>query len=101
MTTFRQLLDQFDRSAATLPAKGRRFERFCREYFRSDPLWSDRFDEVWEWSDWPGRDNAPDTGVDLVARERGTGDLVAIQCKFYSPTASLDWRQVSTFAGMM
>jgi predicted helicase len=101
VTTFRQLLDQFDRSAATLPAKGRRFERFCREYFRSDPLWSDRFDEVWEWSDWPGRDNAPDTGVDLVARERGTGDLVAIQCKFYSPTASLDWRQVSTFAGMM
>jgi predicted helicase len=42
-----------------------------------------------------------DTGIDLVARERGTGDLVAIQCKFYAPTASLSWTNVSTFVGML
>jgi predicted helicase len=42
-----------------------------------------------------------DTGIDLVARERGTGDLVAIQCKFYAPTASLSWSGVSTFVGML
>ena len=34
MTTFRQLLDQFDESAKTLTAKGRRFEQFCDAFFK-------------------------------------------------------------------
>ena len=101
MTTFRQLLDLFEDSAKTRAAKGRRFEVFCESYFRVDPLWAERFDHVWSWSDWPGRDGRSDTGVDLVAREAGTGNLVAIQCKFYSPDATLDWRHVSTFVGML
>jgi predicted helicase len=52
---------------------------------------------------WIGRTGMveADAGVDLVARERGTGDLVAIQCKFYAPTASLSWTGVSTFVGML
>ena len=40
-------------------------------------------------------------GIDLVAREAGTGDLVAIQCKFYSPSATLSWGHVSTFIAML
>jgi predicted helicase len=101
MTTFRQLLEEFDESAKTTSAKGTRFEKFCRAYFQTDPLWVERFDEVWSWMDWPGRDGQADTGIDLVARERGTGDLVAIQCKFYAPTATLSWSGVSTFVGML
>ncbi len=101
MTTFRQLLEEFDASAKTTAAKGNRFEKFCEAYFQTDPLWVERFDAVWLWMDWPGRAGQPDTGIDLVARERGTGDLVAIQCKFYAPTASLSWSGVSTFVGML
>jgi predicted helicase len=101
VTTFRQLLEEFDASAKTTAAKGRRFEEFCLDYFQTDPIWKERFDAVWPWMDWPGRESEADAGVDLVAREKGTGDLVAIQCKFYSPTASLSWTGVSTFVGML
>ena len=101
MTTFRQLLDQFDESAKTLTAKGRRFEQFCDAFFKLDQAAGYDFDEVWPWMDWPGRHGQPDTGIDLVARDRGSGDLVAIQCKFYSPTATLSWNHVSTFVGML
>ncbi len=101
MTTFRQLLEEFDASAKTTAAKGRRFEEFCLDYFQTDPIWKERFDAVWPWMDWPGREGEADAGVDLVARERGTDDLVAIQCKFYSPTASLSWTGVATFVGML
>ena len=101
MTTFRQLLDQFDESAKTLTAKGRRFEQFCDAFFKLDQAAGYDFDEVWPWMDWPGRRGQPDTGIDLVARDRGSGDLVAIQCKFYSPTATLSWNHVSTFVGML
>lgn len=101
MTTFRQLLEQFEESAKTRAAKGRRFEEFCEAFFRADPYWRSQFDEVWSWMDWPGRDGRTDTGVDLVAREAGTERLWAIQCKFYSPDATLQWGHVSTFSGML
>ncbi|WP_020379517.1 DEAD/DEAH box helicase family protein [Candidatus Microthrix parvicella] len=101
MTTFRQLLEEFEGAAKSQAAKGRRFEEFCEAYFQTDPVWAERFDAVWSWMDWPGRAGAADTGIDLVARERGTGDLVAIQCKFYAPTASLSWPNVATFVGML
>ena len=101
MTTFRQLLDQFDASAKTLTAKGRRFEDFCEAFFKEGLAAGYDFDQVWSWDDWPGRDDRGDTGIDLVARERGSGKLVAIQCKFYSPQATLSWPNVATFVGML
>src|SRR5690606_26206370 len=85
----------------TQRAKGGRFERFVRRYLEVDPYWADRLDEVWAWDEWPGRGAMPDTGIDLVARERGTGRLIAVQCKFYRPGATLTWEQVGTFVGML
>jgi predicted helicase len=101
VTTFRQLLDVFEGAAKTRAAKGRRFEDFCEAFFLTDPFWAERFDAIWSWMDWPGREGRGDTGIDLVARENGTGDLVAIQCKFYSPDATLAWGHVSTFVAML
>ena len=102
MTTFRQLLEFFEQSAKTQAAKGKRFEDFCEAFLRIDPVWSERFEAVWSWQDWPDRIiGHPDMGIDLVARERGTNDLVAIQCKFYSPSATLSWSNVSTFYGVL
>ncbi len=100
MTTFRQLLDVFEGAAKTRAAKGRRFEEFCETFFKTDPLWTERFDAVWQWMDWPGRGGRADSGIDLVAREIGTGNLVAIQCKFYSPDATLSWTHISTFVAL-
>ena len=101
MTTFRQLLSGFEESAKTRVAQGRHFEQFCEAFFRLAAIPGYEFDKVWAWDDWPGKDERGDTGIDLVAREAGSGDLVAIQCKFYAPTATLAWPRVSTFVGML
>ena len=45
----------------------------------TDPIYQQRFSQVWHWNEWPGRDGS-DIGIDLVA-ERHDGRLVAIQCK--------------------
>ncbi len=101
MTTFRQLLSGFEESAKTRAVQGRHFEQFCEAFFRLAAVPGHEFDKVWAWDDWPGKGERGDTGIDLVAREAGSGDLVAIQCKFYSPTATLAWPRVSTFVGML
>ena len=55
------------------------FEPLVAEVFRTDPLYRDRFADVWLWDEWPERDSR-DLGIDIVAR-RTDGGLVAIQCK--------------------
>ena len=45
----------------------------------TDPIYQQRFSQVWHWNEWPGRDGS-DIGIDLVA-ERHDGRFVAIQCK--------------------
>jgi predicted helicase len=75
---------------------GARFERLMRAYLRTDPMWTDRFSDVWLWQDWPGRGNVPDTGIDLVAAERD-GGTCAIQCKFYEPNHTLDKADIDSF----
>ena len=73
---------------------GRLFERLIMSFLRTDPLY-DRFDEVWMWDDYPGRNDRSDFGVDLVARQRD-GSLCAIQCKFFNDR-SLTKRDVDSF----
>jgi len=77
--------------------KGDRFERLIAAYLRTDPLYVQKYDEVWRWSDWPDRNHRPDTGIDLVARDRATGELCAIQCKFYLPTHTLQKEDIDSF----
>lgn len=49
------------------------------------------------WSDWPGRGARPDTGIDLVTRERNGGGLCAIQCKFFDSQHAISKPQVDSF----
>ncbi len=62
----------------------------------TDPQYADRLADVWLWSEWPDRSGA-DVGIDLVARERGTGDYWAIQCKFYDPANSIQKNDIDSF----
>lgn len=68
-----------------------------RTFLLTEPVHANRFDQVWMWNDWPDRGNRPDRGIDLVARERETGDLVAVQCKFYNPTHRLNKADIDSF----
>ncbi|KQV08491.1 hypothetical protein ASC63_10170 [Leifsonia sp. Root112D2] len=93
----RGLLEQYTRLARDTREKGLLFERLIAQFLRTDPLYSARFDAVWLWQDWPGRDGKPDTGIDLVARESYTGKLCAIQCKFYASDHYLQKSDIDSF----
>ena len=77
--------------------KGTAFERLVRAYLTEDALWGNFLSDVWMWSDWPGRDGKGDAGIDLVAQEAATGDLWAIQAKFYDPDHTLQKSDIDSF----
>lgn len=85
------------RKAPSNSERGTRFEQLMVRYFQLDPMLSQQYDQVWRWTDWPGRAGKPDTGIDLVARERDTGAYTAIQCKFYEPTSTLSKGDIDSF----
>lgn len=85
------------RQAPSNSERGTKFEKLMVRYFDLDPLLSQQYEEVWRWIDWPGRKGKPDTGIDLVARERDSGEYTAIQCKFYEPTHTLRKEDIDSF----
>ena len=76
--------------------RGDCFEKIAKTFFRQDPYYKDLFIQVWRWSEWPDRDGQ-DTGIDLVAQERGSDNLWAIQCKFYEPHYYLQKEDIDSF----
>lgn len=104
MTTLHDLLDSFRATAATEREKGTYFERLVRAFLVNEPYYADLYGgRVWMWEDWRAQaakrglgDVGADAGIDLVA-ETGTGELHAIQAKFYDADARLTLRDLSTF----
>ena len=96
-SSFGQVLDQLYFSATDERDKGTKFERFMKRYLQLEPMYADQFSQVWLWDEWPERNGQVDTGIDLVARDRYTGELTAIQCKFYDPARTLDKKQIDSF----
>lgn len=96
MGSVHEVIEAF-REAPSNSERGTKFEQLMVRYFELDPLLSQQYDQVWRWIDWPGRKGKPDTGIDLVARERDTGEFTAIQCKFYEPTTTLSRGDIDSF----
>lgn len=90
----RRLRDQ----AKTSQEKGELFERFVRAYLRFDPYYGQLFSNVWRWYEWPGRGKRTDTGIDLVAEEKDTGVLWAIQTKDHE--SPIDLKDIATFLAL-
>jgi predicted helicase len=95
-TSIQDLLATLAEAASTNRDKGTQFERLIANYLMADPQYADRLGDVWLWGEWPERWGGDD-GIDLVARERGTGDYWAIQCKFYDPAHSLQKADIDSF----
>lgn len=89
------LLRRLQEAASTPQQRGELFERFVAEYLRRDKYYSTLFSNVWRWSDWPGRSNLADYGIDIVAEEKDSGNLWAIQVKFHE--SKLDLNDIATF----
>ncbi|MCR8899809.1 DEAD/DEAH box helicase [Gordonia sp. GONU] len=96
MASVHDVIEAF-RKEPTNSERGTKFEQLMVRYFELDPTMAQQYDGVWRWIDWPGRQGKPDTGIDIVARERDTGDYTAIQCKFYEPTHTLAKGDIDTF----
>lgn len=92
-----KILDDLYYGASDERGKGAAFERLCQSFLRLDPVYAERFDEVWLWSEWPDRGSRRDMGIDLVARSRDGSGLCAVQCKFYSPDHQVTKADVDTF----
>ena len=86
--------------AASSPYKvGNEFERLIKRYLSIDPLYKERFSDVWLWKEWTaGRTDfdATDIGIDLVARE-SAGEYCAIQCKCYAEDTRVTKPQIDSF----
>lgn len=77
--------------------KGDRFERLMQAYLTTEPQYAQLYSDVWMWTDYPQRGNRRDTGIDLVARARDTGELTAIQCKFFDPSTTVTKPMLDSF----
>lgn len=97
MTTIHEILAEFREAATSNRDMGDKFERLIATYLITDPLQAERFGDVWLWSEWPDRGNQPDTGIDLVAKERATGEYCAIQCKFYAKGHTVQKADIDSF----
>lgn len=95
---FDDILTKYRKIAFSERDKGDRFERLMLAYLLSDPLYANRFTNVWLWMDFPFRKDfgGKDTGIDLVARLTN-GDFWAIQCKCYAADATIDKPAVDSF----
>ena len=97
VTSIYDVLDHLRAAALSEADKGARFERLVQSYLRVDPVYADQFSDVWLWGEWPGNKGKHDTGIDLVAKDRVTGGLTAIQCKFFAPTTTVSKAMIDSF----
>ena len=63
---------------------------------KNEPKYKSIIKEIWEWKDFPYRENIGDTGIDLVALTYDN-EFWAIQCKFYDETREISKSDVDTF----
>ncbi|MFC2050434.1 DEAD/DEAH box helicase family protein [Chloroflexota bacterium] len=96
-TTIHTILEEFRQAATSKRDLGDRFERLIANYLVTDPLYKEKYSDVWLWMEWPGRGKQQDTGIDLVAQERYTGEYCAVQCKFFDPSYTLQKGDIDSF----
>src|SRR5699024_8534646 len=79
--------------------RGTLFELLVKTYLENEPVYRRLFDNVWMLNEVPAEYSIPkvDTGVDLVARKAKTGDLVAIQAKYYDKDTRIQKSHIDSF----
>ena len=98
-TGFQGVLNQLRESATSTYLIGNEFERLMKQYLSIDPLYKERFTDVYLWKEWAALHteyDGVDTGIDLVARE-SSGEYCAIQCKCFAEDTRVTKRQIDSF----
>ncbi|EMF0181210.1 DEAD/DEAH box helicase [Enterococcus hirae] len=97
--SFISLMEEIDLEEHVQRDRGTLFELLSKIYLSNEPMYSHRYDAVWMLNEVPEQYHISrkDTGVDLVARIRDTGKLVAIQCKYYPKNKKIDKKDIDSF----
>ena len=97
--TFNTFLKHLRTIAKSEREKGELFELAMRDYLRQSP--EHNFINVWLWRNWPELGKygftKQDSGIDLVAEEKETGKVWAIQCKFYHEDSQINREALDSF----
>lgn len=96
--SFHAVLEKYRKYSFSERDKGARFEQLVQAYLQTDPLYANRFKNVWLWSEFPFRKDfgGKDSGIDLVA-QTNERDFWAIQCKCFGADENIDKPAVDTF----
>ena len=95
--TLHTILDQFRADARSNRDLGDRFERMMFRYFELDPLYADRFSNVWMWNDWPSKGSVGDVGIDLVARSAPPVNTAASSASSTCPSTPSSKQDLDSF----
>ncbi|MGH0689591.1 DEAD/DEAH box helicase [Bacillus pacificus] len=97
--SFDKIIHDLEREDMVQRDRGTLFELLVTAYLKNEPMYARLFDEVWMLGEVPEQYGIPkkDTGVDLVARNRETGELIAIQCKYYSKDTTIQKSHIDSF----
>ncbi|KRN88031.1 type ISP restriction/modification enzyme [Ligilactobacillus acidipiscis] len=92
MATFKELLQQIDDNVNVQRNRGTAFEKMVVSYFKNEPTYKNKYSDVWMLNEVPEEYHVSrkDTGVDIVARDKATGKLTAIQAKYYKDKVGKD-----------
>ena len=96
VSALERILDEYFFGSTSTAERGEKFERLVKQVLSTDLMYASRFANVWMWNEWPHH-QGHDVGIDLVAQERDTGALVAIQCKFYDPRHAIGKPDIDSF----
>ena len=93
-----EVLERIRLESRSEPEKGRWFENLFKRLILDVP--SFEVAQAWRWVDWPDREShgfpAKDVSTDLVA-ELNDGSLVAIQCKCYDESDTIQRKEIDKF----
>lgn len=97
MDSFDNLLCELKSLSQNKSQQGAFFELLMKKYFMTSPLYSEMFEIVWMWPEFPYNGGKHDTGIDIVAKKKNCDEYCAIQCKFYSEDNTVAKSDVDTF----
>jgi len=94
-----KILSEYRERSKTEREKGTYFEELTISYLKNEAAYVDLYSDVWMYSDWAKEQgiDGKDTGIDLVAKTRGTEEYHAIQCKFYKEDYRIKKSDIDSF----
>lgn len=97
MSGFERLLSYMRAVSKSKSEQGIRFEQLIKKFLLISPLYSQLYENVWMWNEFPYNGDKHDYGIDLVAKIRGLDEYHAIQCKFYKENHAVTKEDIDTF----